>query len=397
MKRIRKNKGAALILAVLAMVLLLVTGGGLLTLGFQSRAYQIHTASDIAARCAADTAMTKALYEINTLFANGELGDELPTEADISLTGSESDYSYTITKDGSTYTITATGQSNGAQRTVEATLAASNPFDFAIFAQENISMKNSSKIDWYNYTAEDGSLKVGTNSTNNGAVELKNSTDIYGDVVVGAGGNPSDVVSTQGGAHIHGDTYAQSSNNTPPSVTVPASLAVSPLKDKIEDDKTLTSSDSGKYPEIDLGNSKTLTIKGPVELYVTGNITLNNSANIVIDDSVPGSSLTIYIAGNYEGKNSSEMNNNTEIPKKFKFYGLDTCTSLDFKNSSELYGIIYAPNADITFHNSVDIYGSIVGKNIELKNSANLNYDASLRDPTTDENLVTLTIQRWKE
>lgn len=67
-----------------------------------------------------------------------------------------------------------------------------------------------------------------------------------------------------------------------------------------------------------------LTIKGPVELYITENIKLGESAKIEIDDSVPNSSLTIYLAGKYEGKNSSEINNNTGIPKNFKFYGLDS-------------------------------------------------------------------------
>jgi len=392
--RTNRQKGSALILAVLAMVLLLVSGGGLLALGFQTRVYQVRTASDIAARCAADTAMAKALYEINELLRNNQLGGDLPAEAEINLTGSESSYSYQITKSGSTYTIQATGTSNEAQRTTEATLTFTNPFDFAVFAEDDISA-NGMQIKGYNYTAEDAPLKIGTNSTNKGTVLLLNSTDIYGDFVVGPGGNPSDVIDILGGSQIHGDTYAQSSNNTPPPITVPAALLAMPSGDEIQDSTTITS--SGKYEEIDLGTSETLTIKGPVELYVTGDIKLGNSADIVIDDSVPDSSLTIYLAGDYEGKNSSTINNNTQTPKDFKLYGLESCESIVFKNSSDLYGIVYAPKADIVFDNSADIYGSIIGNSVDFKNSTTLYYDASLRETATDENLVTLTIQRWKE
>jgi hypothetical protein len=391
-----KCEGAALILAVLAMTLLLIIGAALLTLGFQSRALQIHTSSDIVARCAADAGLTKVLYEINQQLQTGQLNpDNFPQAIDVPLQGSDSTFSYQVEQIDGKYVLEATGISNGVQRTVQATLILSNPFDFAIFAVDKVTMQNGSLIDWYNYTEEDDKMKVGTNSTNSGAIDLKNSITINGDVAVGFGGNPDDVVLVKNGSVVTGDIYALTSTNTLQSVIVPEYLQDLPPGDSITGNKTLYN--SGRYDEVDLGNSKTITVQGPVEIYVTGDITLDNSSSIVIDESVQDSSLTVYLAGNLDSKNSCTINNNTEIPRNFKLYGLDTCTSLDFRNSSDFYGLIYAPCADVVFHNSVDIYGSVIGKTIDLKNSANVYYDASLRQTQDDDELVKLKIDRWSE
>lgn len=50
-------------------------------------------------------------------------------------------------------------------------------------------------------------------------------------------------------------------------------------------------------------------IDGDVELYITGNITLGNSAEIQV---LHGGSLTIFSDGNVEGKNSSRFTNKSK-------------------------------------------------------------------------------------
>lgn len=390
-----KRKGSALVLAILAMLILFIMGGSMLTLGYLSRVFYTRNSDDIRARCAADAAMAKAFYEMNQKLLAGDFSS-LPYASSVSLEGCSAAYNYQVTSISSRmYAIQATGVSNGRQRTVQATLVKNNPFEFAVFAQDNLSLKNSGKIDWYNNEIGDAPLKVGTNSTQEGAVDLKNFSEINGDVVVGVDGNPTTVISKSGDAIISGDTYAQTETSTLPSVTVPAYLSSLSAGETISDNTVIGS--SGKYTSIDLGNSKTITIRGPVELYITEGMTLGNSAEVKIDSAVPNSSLTLYLAGNLEAKNSSVFNNETQIPSKFKLYCLDSCTSLDFKNGSDIYGVIYAPKADIVYHNSADIYGSVIGKSLEIKSTATINYDASLRDGMTNDPLVTLKVVRWKE
>lgn len=126
----------------------------------------------------------------------------------------------------------------------------------------------------------------------------------------------------------------------------------------------------------------------------TADVTLGNSAEIVVDAN---GSLIMYIGGSFEGKNSSAINNRTKDPKKCKIYGLFTCTEMRFKNSSDFYGAIYAPNAEIIFDNSADAYGSIVAKKFEQKNSAKFNYDASLRNANVSDEAVRFVIKQWRE
>lgn len=46
-------------------MILLAMSVGLLSLGLNSRIYSMRTASDIAARCAADAGLTMAVFEMN--------------------------------------------------------------------------------------------------------------------------------------------------------------------------------------------------------------------------------------------------------------------------------------------------------------------------------------------
>ena len=108
-------------------------------------------------------------------------------------------------------------------------------------------------------------------------------------------------------------------------------------------------------------------------------------------------SLILYLGGDFEGKNSSTVNNETQDPQKLKIYGLDSCENIRFKNSSDFYGAIYAPNADVVMDNSANIYGSVVSKSFEQKNSATFNYDVSLRDVSTNDMTVYFTIKNWHE
>ena len=177
----------------------------------------------------------------------------------------------------------------------------------------------------------------------------------------------------------------------------PEYLQDMPSGGTISDNTTIT--DSAKYDRINLSNSKIITIDGDVSLYITGDMTLNNSSElrIVDEDTNPEASLTLYLGGDVEVKNSGTINNITEDSTKLKMYGLNECQNIDLKNSCDFYGAIYAPNADVVMMNSADTYGSVVSKSFEQKNSAAFNYDAALRDVGMDDELARFVINRWSE
>ncbi len=388
----QKRRGAAVPLAMIAVMILLAMGVGLLSLGANARINSIRVSQVIAARSAADSGLTMAVFEMSEKLKVKPFDDNsLPEATNEALPYCDSVYSYTVTDNSDdSYTIEAEGISGGAVRRVACTLKVLGPFEYAIFGQDGMQLMNSSKVDWYNFDDDDKLLQIGTNSIEAGAITLKNSAYINGDVVVGAGGDPDVAVSNSG--TIAGDTLASREEHELPAIIVPESLQSLPSSGTIQNDVVVTT--SAKYSGIDLQNSKTMKIDGDVALYVTGDIILGNSAEIEIDDD---GSLILYLGGNIESKNSSKINNNTEDAKKLQIYGLDSCEVMNFKNSSEIYGTIYAPNADVIMHNSNDVYGAIISKTLEFKNSGELHYDASLRDVTADDEAVRFIITNWHE
>ncbi len=389
-----KKRGSAIPLAVVAVLILLAMGTGLLSLGLHSRIKSIRTTSDIAARSAADAGLIKALFEMNEkLKVEPWNGSSLPQETNTSLPNFDAVFSYTVTGDlGSGYTVESTGTSGQAQRTVSCTLQLRGPFEAAIFTKNGMELKNSAVVDWFNYTEDDKTMQIGTNSTTAGSVILRNSATVYGDVVVGMGGEPSVVINDYG-ATVTGDTRALTERYVMQPITVPEWLQSLPSSGPIQNDTTITN--SAKYSSVDLGNSETVTISGgDITIYITGDITLGNSAELGIENDA---SLVLYLGGDFEGKNSSTVNNETQDAQKLKIYGLDSCETIRFKNSSDLYGAIYAPNADVVMDNSADMYGAVVSKSFEQRNSATFNYDVTLRDVSINDEALYFTITNWHE
>jgi len=395
MKKLHKSKrrGSALPLVMVAVMILLAVGVGMLALGMNGRLFSIRAASDISARCAADAGMTMALYEMNEKLKVKPWNDSsLPEATNESLPYCNAVFSYSITGNpGDGYTIESVGSSGNVERKVVCVLKPQGPFEFAVFAEAGAELKNSAVVDWFNFGADDENLKLGTNSVASGAFSFKNSCTINGDVVVGVGGDP-DVVIDDFGATITGETRALREANVLPSITVPPWLDALPSSGAIQDDSTITN--SAKYSSINLKNNKTLLIDADVTLYVTGEIILDNSAEIRIDNDA---SLILYLGGDFEGKNSSAINNLTQEAKKLQIYCLDSCESMQFKNSTDFYGAIYAPNAEVVMDNSANVYGAVVAKSFEQKNSAAFNYDASLRDASVNDEAVHFVITNWHE
>jgi len=391
-----RNRGVAIPLVMSALVLLLAMGVGVLTLTRHSDIFSIRTADAIEARCAADAGLVKVLYEMNNKVATKPWDSfSLPQVSSEQLPNCDAVYSYLVsgdTFDG--FTVEVTGKSGHIERQITGLLPLQGPFEYAIFGVQGVNFKNGVLVNWYNFDYGDRPLKVGTFSITNNAITLYSGATIEGDVVVGVGGTPYDVVELKNGASVSGSIYAISEAETLLPVIVPDWLNALPTGGTIQNNTTITT--SGKYSSINLKSNKKLKIQGNVTLYIVGDITLGNSAEVEID-SASGSSLILYIGGDYEGKNGSTLNNEMQDAAKLKIYGLDSSENMVFKNSSRLYGAIYAPNTYVVFNNSAESYGAVICRLFEQKNSAAFNYDASLRDADVDDQAVRFAVTNWRE
>jgi hypothetical protein len=322
----------------------------------------------------------------------------LPQITSEALPGCDATFRYTITGDSSSgYTAESTGIYNLAERKVDATLRLQTPFEYGIFVQSTMELKNGTTIDWYNYNADDKTLQIGTNSTAGASITAKTGVTINGDVVVGTDADPGEVVDNIHEAVITGDVYSMPEEYELPSVIVPQYLQELPSQGVLINSTTI--SGPAKYDSINLGAGNIAAVDGAVVLYVIGDLTLDNSAEMQIVDANtnPNASLTVYLGGNLVNKNGGLFNNETLDAGKLKIYGLDTCTRMDFMNSGVFYGAIYAPNADVHLYNSFEFFGSVIANSFRQDVNADFHYDASLRDATFNDEAVRFVVKRWHE
>jgi len=391
-----KKRGSAITLAVVVVLILLAMGAGLLSLGLNSRTVSTRTALDIAARCAADAGLTAALFEMNEkLKVEPWDGSTLPQATDIDLPNCDATYSYTVTGDLTNgYTIRSVGRAEQATRTVCATLRLQGLFEHAIFVEETITMEQNNQVVGYNSdTGETGlNVQIGTQSTAPGSITFGSGT-ITGDVVIGVGGDPQTVV--QSGGTITGRIYALSEEYELPTITPPA------LPDKgtidVQSTTVLSPADSGIYASItSLNNGGLIEITGgDVVLHITGDIRMDNFSEIRIDN---GSSLTLYVDGNMTFVNGAGINNPSGKCADMKLYATGTDPQvLELKNNSNVFGVIYAPNADIIIKNNAVLHGSVTAKNFTIKNNGTFYYDEALRDVSVSDEGVSFVVKRWYE
>lgn len=372
-----KRKGSVIVLLMLAIVILLATGVGLLGLGLRSRVFATRTASDITARCAVDAGLTKALFEMNEKLKVKPWDDsDLPQATNEVLPNCDATFSYTVTGDSdSGYIVESIGKSNQAERRVHCALRLQGLFEHGILVQENIVLGNNILVDSYNSADPndtDTEVQIATASTDESSITLGSNTTIDGEVLVGVN------------AYFPMVTPPQLTNMGT-GINIPHSTTL-----------TIGPADSGEYTGINANQQGILEINGgDVVLHVTGDIYIDNSSKINIKSN---SSLKLYVDGDITCRNQSEISNETSEPINFQLYstGEDEQT-FDIKNGVETFGVIYAPNANVTLMNTGDVYGAIVAKNFEMKNNGIFYYDGALSDASGDDVGVRFVIKWWSE
>ena len=380
-----QRRGYSLVIVLLAVVILLAIGGGLLSLGLQGRVLAIRSGQELAARCAADAGLTKAIFEMNEKLKVRPYNDSpLPQGVDEPLPNCDATYSYTVTGDLDTgYAVESIGRCSYATRKINATLRLRGLFDWGIVVKQTLILMADTLVDGY-HSSKPGTdvwVQIGTISEDVRDIILKTGVHVDGDVLYGIDYDFIDVY-------------------PPPLPTVEKEIRAKGTT------VTIRPEDNGAYPGINLQqqlmptgpNSTavvpgTLEIEGDVTLYITGDVWLGHSCEITIK---PNSSLTMYVDGNFITGNDSGVNNLTQIPKNFLLYGTGVDQKFELKAKEDWYGAVYAPNADIIIKAKGDTYGAFVARNFENKNSGRTWYDAALSEVTL-EDPVRFAIKRWSE
>jgi hypothetical protein len=209
---------------------------------------------------------------------------------------------------------------------------------------------------------------------------------IYGDVATNAG-------TVSGAANITGiertDFYQD-----PIPVGAPNWPSINPTPSLVNNSATLTASAvkgswSSRYilSTISTGGNQTLTLAGNpdgsptyIEIYVTGNISVAGSSQIVMQ---PGVKATIYFAANVDITGNGIVNSNNQ-PGDLLLYGIQPTSGSPHVNlggNGQITAAVYAPGHDVAVNGggtNGHVFGSIVGKTVTMTGVTNLHYDEAL-------------------
>lgn len=402
-----KRPGSVLVLVVLVVLISFIIGTGLLALGTQSRVSSVNQVQDMKARSAADAGMERALQEINNAVRAKTWSESVtPYVNNAALPFSDSVYSIKThydTTDG--YQVVSVGTDRDYTRSVSATLGLRGLFDNAIQCRDNITLKAGTVVDTIDSTISmdpadcDEKAIIGTNSTDPDSIILNWGVVVDGDVVVGVGGDTSTVIKDLGATMD--SSYPMSTSVEFPAISAPSLFGPDTSIGIKKNEKTIGPGGdfpaTGRFNNIKMSQGTTLRVIGDCTLYITGDVTMGQNSEILLDAS-KNAKLTIYLDGDWNSDNNSGINNETTATNTFSLYGTGPVgQAIDIKAKGEFYGVIYAPDADLTMYSGGNIYGSFVTNNFELKNPAEFFYDASLRTITVDQEGARFVINRWKE
>jgi len=229
-------------------------------------------------------------------------------------------------------------------------------------------------------------------------IPLGPGTVVDGDVFVGVGGDPKTVIGA--GGTITGEKYALPTEPEFPVITAPALPDMGTSLYAKGATLTIGPADSGKYTGVTLaqGSSSSGVVEisgGDVVLHITGNIDLGTGCEFIVR---PGSSLTLYVDGNIYTANSAGFSNeNTDIAKLQLYATGGSEQIFDLKAKSKIFGVVYAPDVDISAYPSTELHGSITGNSVTMKSGCTFYYDEALRNGSLYNEGVRVVVKRWWE
>ena len=437
-----KRTGSVMALVLFAIILLFLSGIGVLSLGQNTRIFSIRTAAEIVARSAADDGITKALWQLNWNLEDGWAKYPLPYENLTELPNCNgATYSYivvkakvpsgdaglidfvgraypTALKDGD-YVVRSIGRYNGAEKVIYATLRLRGAGDSCVIVRDSLTLKAGTIVDGRDSRDPtnlnpDVLTEIGTTSNDAGKVILNNGVTLDGNILVGVDGVPATVIKDLG-AVVTGDKYPMIEEPEFPYIYPPALPDYG--KDKLDakgKDRIITAANNGRYSMIDLQSegidrpARLIVESGDVVLHLTNTaankpaISLGNNCEIVI---MPGATLNLYVDGAIDSKEGSGFNN-MGTPPQLKIWGNwrpdvtggEIAQKWTINAKSEYFGQIYAPSADVTVNAKGDLYGAFTSNSFEMKSGGNLYYDGALRDvDLTKDPGVRFVLMRWYE
>lgn len=163
--------------------------------------------------------------------------------------------------------------------------------------------------------------------------------------------------------------------------------------------------------DLTLAHHDVLTVEGPAIIIVTGNLTIEDSATIIISDNgtpnnhTDDGSLQIIVGGSFtiEGggiQNQTMRPQNLAVFCKYAASYIDT-SSPRLNTGTPFYGVIYVPNAPLVVGSTwgtainVEVFGSLVGQGVICYDAPLIHYDLNLHKVTFSVVNTPYGISNW--
>ena len=406
---IRREKGAAIVLMMFIVTLLMISGMGLLGMGYQSRLFAVRTSQNMACRVCTDAGLQKAIDAMNTKLTGGTLNDsDLPVSIGETLPAAEGAFSYRVIKNAEgNYVAEAVGARGDFRRTIVALLDREKKscFDYGVLVKNGCTFApglSASAYDSQNPDATGLKTKIGTIGTAIPSVVTKPGTTIDGDLFCGVGGDPSQVISNDG--TITGTEYALTDAPEIVQPKIPATLPVLGTNIVIKGSTvSVTPASSGVYSRLDIDSTgtpgKLIVSGGTVTLAVKDFFGLGSGAEIIVQE---GSTLIMYVDCGISSMNGASItyNGSPNDPTHIQIYGTSTTpVTWAIKAKNDWTGVIYAPNASIEMMAGGNVYGAIMAESTNFKSGNHYYYDVNLQ--RTQNTALTrpgqYIVKRWAE
>jgi len=118
-----------------------------------------------------------------------------------------------------------------------------------------------------------------------------------------------------------------------------------------------------------LDGNKTLSL--PAGTYYFRDVILSGQATLNLTGKVK-----MYVTGDYYRAGGVTVNCNTMRADNFQIYMTGGAANITSNNA--MYGVIYAPNTNVTLDGDSDLFGAVVGKTLTVTGSGHGHYDESL-------------------
>lgn len=391
----RREKGSVLAITTSFVLAFTMLGfGAIYFAGLQSESVQRQAAST-QAFWLAEAGVQRAIWELNLGNVSGSgwtVAGSLPEGESVG------DYNVTVSSANTSLpVIDSFGRISTApltQRHIRVIMFDKLFLDYAVFANDTVDMRGNITTDSYDSSL--GPYNTTTNIDDNGNVganaDITTSGGSYyinGSASTGPSGTFSANSTQVSGSITHSNNEALSV------IVVPEQLLGLPSGGTMS--QGALSAGNYNFTDIDLTGQDVLVITGPANIYLPGNpssVDVSSTKAVIRLSNSSTGPIKIYADGDVKLGGGGVINEEG-IPSYFYLYGTGGAgQQILVSGTNSFYGVIYAPDADITLDGNFTAFGAIIGGNVTVKGSVFVHHDDALSQQPGESRYADIS---WRE